>query len=273
MKELQISGIEQTEITQWNFAQLKSELESALSEYKGMVYTDESIKQAKDDKSLLNKSKGLLEDRRKEFKKSCLAPYNEIEPKVKELVSMIDEQMSNIDRVVKEYTERQKQEKEASIRAYYDKKAFVLGDIAVSFYDHIFNPKWLNASAKRSEYESEIQVLISNVESDLNSIRAMGSPYVDSLMKVYSETFSMEDVKKKNEEYISVNQNAGLAPVGSGITEASQQIQSVPTPKESVSVSGEDGIQLTVFASKFQLDQITDFMKAIGVRYEVTQNV
>ena len=63
MNELSIVGLENTEITSWDFEKIKTELSQALSVYKNMVYTDESIKSAKDDKSVLAKAKKMVEDR------------------------------------------------------------------------------------------------------------------------------------------------------------------------------------------------------------------
>ena len=80
MNELQIVGLEKTEISSWDFESIKTELAQALSVYKNMVYTDESIKSAKDDKAVLAKLKKMVEDRRKAYKSKCLEPYEAIEP-------------------------------------------------------------------------------------------------------------------------------------------------------------------------------------------------
>ena len=115
MNELQIVNLEQTDITTWNFAGLKEELSRALSVYKTTVYTDETIKMAKDDKAKLAKAKKIVEDQRKAYKAKCLAPYEALEPQIKEIVGMIEEQRVAIDDVVKDFTERQKAEKEIII--------------------------------------------------------------------------------------------------------------------------------------------------------------
>lgn len=137
MNELQIVNLEQADITTWNFSQLKDELGRALSVYKTTVYTDETIKTAKDDKSRLAKAKKIVEDQRKAYKAKCLAPYEALEPQIKEIVGMIEEQRTAIDEVVKNFDERKKAEKAKIVRAYYDKKAFVLGDLADPLFDKL----------------------------------------------------------------------------------------------------------------------------------------
>ena len=90
MGELQLVNLEGTDIATWNFELLKDELAKTLSVYKTTVYTDDTIKLAKDDKAKLAKAKKIVEDQRKAFKAKCMEPYDAIEPQVKELVVSFD---------------------------------------------------------------------------------------------------------------------------------------------------------------------------------------
>ena len=92
MNDLQIVRLENTDITGWDFAMLKAELQSRLDSYAGLVYTDETIKSAKTDRTTLNKVKKAIEDARKAYKARCLAPYEALEPQIKELVEMVEKQ-------------------------------------------------------------------------------------------------------------------------------------------------------------------------------------
>ena len=269
MNDLQIVALEQNDITTWDFASIKANLEAALSVYKNSVYTDETIKTAKDDKATLAKAKKLVEDRRKAFKEQCLAPYAEIEPQIKELVAMIEDQRLMIDGVVKEYTDRQKTEKEKEIRAYYDRKAVPLGDLASKLFEKLLDPKWLNASTKRLKYEEEVQLAINSAAQDIQSIRAMGSPFVDTLLETYVRTLSLEEVKKQAEELQEAYDKAGF----SNKPEAAVQTINQESVMNTLAVDMEKGTLLQVYASQNQLGQIMDFMNAIGVRFEVLQDV
>ena len=270
MNELQIVSLEKNDITTWDFAMIKSELESALAIYKTSVYTDETIKSAKDDKNTLAKAKKLVEDRRKEFKEKCMAPYNALEPQIKELVSMIEEQRQQIDDVVKDYTERQRQEKLTAIKAYYDKKAFVLGADAERLFERLLDPKWLNASTAKKKYEEEIQLAINKAAADLEAVRKMNSPFVDTLIDTYCETCSIERVQQKQDELQVVYDKAGLS--NQMVTEPAQA-DVKPVTNDVMPADASDGVMIKVYGSKNQLAQVTDFMKAIGVRFEVMENV
>lgn len=262
MNELQIVSLEKTEISTWDFESIKAELTQALSVYKSMVYTDESIKSAKDDKAVLAKVKKLIEDQRKAYKAKCLAPYDAIEPQVKEIVGMIEEQRVLIDDVVKDYTERQKREKEEEVKKYYDKKAFVLGDVAQPLFSKILDPKWLNASTSKSKYEEGIQEAIVKAKSDLDAIRAINSPFVDTLIEKYVETLSLDDAKAKHEELVMAASKAGLNQTSASSEIAEKSVAPVVS-------NDTDGVVVKIHANQSQMNQICDFMKAIGVTYEI----
>jgi hypothetical protein len=263
MNELQILELEQHDITTWDFAELKEEIVQILSVYKTTVYTDQTIKMAKDDKAKLAKAKKIIEERRKAYKAKCLAPYEALEPQIKEIVTMIEEQRIAIDTVVKDYTERQKAEKEEIVHKYYDKKSFVLGELAEVLYKKILDPKWLNASASKTKVEEEIQIAINNALNDVNTIKAMESPFEDTLLEKYVDTLSVDEVKDKHKELIEAMAKAGMN---------QQPVNDRPVVKTEVTqpvANTEEGTVIKVYASQSQLCQVLDFMKAIGVNYEI----
>lgn len=266
MEELQIASLENTDISGWDLAMLKAQLEKELDFYKGMVYTDDSIRSAKDDRKTLNGMAEIIEKKRKAYKAKCLAPYTELEPQIKELVDMIKTQSSLIDNTVKDYENRQRAAKEAEVRAYYDKKAFVLGNLAEKLYEKLLDKKWLNASAAKSKYKEGIQIAINNALADINTIKAMDSPFVDTLLDIYVETLSMDQVNAKNAELIAAHDKAGFK-----VKDLTEQVQAADTKQQEAKpvANPEEGTLLKVYATQDQLNQVTDFMKAIGVTYEI----
>ena len=61
MSDLQIVRLENTDISSWDFSVLRAELQRGLDSYAGLVYTDETIKDAKNDRSTLNKVKKVID--------------------------------------------------------------------------------------------------------------------------------------------------------------------------------------------------------------------
>ena len=91
MEELQlISRQHPGEVAIDNFQEMKDALAQVLARYENVVYTEDMLSDAKADKKELTRLRKEIDDRRKEIKKAYLAPYNDFEVQVKELLAMVD---------------------------------------------------------------------------------------------------------------------------------------------------------------------------------------
>ena len=150
----------------FNSAEIKSELAPKLEFYKNLVVTEDSIKDAKSDRAKLNKLKSAFEDKRKEMKKICLAPYEKFEKECKEITSMIDEASNSIDVQVKDFEEIKKQKKYSEIEEYYNS----LERPDYITLESVLNPKWANATVSTESIKQEIAVNISRITDDMDEI-------------------------------------------------------------------------------------------------------
>lgn len=263
METLQIASFENTEVSSWDFTMLKAELQYQVDKYAGIIYTDETVKEAKNDRATLNKVKKAISDAEKTYKTKCLEPYEAVKPQIKELIDLVENQRVLIDATVKDFENRQKLEKEQSVRQYYDRKAIVLGELAEPLYVKLFDSKWTNASTSKVKYEEAVQIAINKAEADIAEIKLWNSPFVDTLIEVYVSTLSVEMAMKKNTELIESVKKAG-------ITEQPKQLEAVGNVAEKQRNINEDsGVAMKIYASRSQVNQICDFMKAIGVEYEL----
>lgn len=257
MDEMQLTKLDGSTIAAWNFSALKAELTTKLEEYKNLAYTDDAIKEAKSDRTELNKLKKTITDAEKEYKARCLAPYEAIKPQIRELVDIVEEQRMVIDSVVKDYDSRKKAEKEQEIRKFYDRKSAALGEYAAALYEKIFDSKWTNATTAKSKYEEAILEAINKAAADIETVKSWQSVYTNTLIETYVDTLSVEKAK---DEDLKLNEAAEKA----GLTEKVQ-----PAAPAQTSAAAGDGVLLKVRADERQLRQICDFMKAIGVDYEL----
>ena len=263
MKELRVIDLDNKDILTWDFQALKTELQEALSDFDALVYTDATIREAKKDRTMLNKAKKVVEDARKAYKVRCLEPYNSIEPKIKELTGLIDEKRQQIDATVKEFESHQKEIKKKEAREYYDRISGTFGENADLIWQKIFDPKWTNATTGTAKYREAIQTAVASVSREMESIKELDSPFVETLTELYVDTLSMDTVLQKNEE---LKKAAGKA----GFTEPVFETAAIPevTP-EKPQANIEEGTLLRIYASQARLNQICDFMKVIGVTFEI----
>ena len=256
------------DVTKWDFPAIKAELEKRLADYDDLVYTDENISVAKADRATLRKVKKNIDDARKAYKKKCMEPYEAMEPKLKELIGLVDRQNCAIDQVVKEHEARQKSEKEKKIREYYNRKAVILGELADPLYDRILNPKWMNVSTSKAKYEEDIQVALDKLCREIDEIRNMNSPFADTLIETYVNTLSIEDVKKKERELSEAVQKADLK-IGKASEPAPLSVLQASSEEKKPDGDSKDGVVMRIYADDRKLKKLTDFMRAVGVQYEL----
>ena len=128
----------------WNYEELKTEIQKKANDYMNLVYTADQIKDAKKDRAKLNKFVTALEDKRKEIKKQVMQPYTAFEKQEKELIGIVNQAVANIDTQIKGYEEAVRQEKLEKVKEIYQK---TIGDLdrAVPF-EKIYKDSWLNVS-------------------------------------------------------------------------------------------------------------------------------
>ena len=107
------------QVIETNSEELKAWLTEKVKSYNALVVTPDTIKAAKDDKAALNKLRTALEERRKEVKKQCMAPYEDFERKYKELLALIDAPIASIDTQIKALDEQEQQEKYNRLKDYF----------------------------------------------------------------------------------------------------------------------------------------------------------
>lgn len=167
--ELKMNDVQFPKVIEFNFAELKQEITEKAALYKNMVYTDETIKEAKADKATLNKFITALEDKRKEVKKQCLQPYEDFEKQIKELVAIVDEPVRLINEQVKAYEDKKKADKLEKIKEFWE---------SVEHPDwltcnKIFDQKWLNATTSMKKVEEAIKERLKQICSDMDTLNSL----------------------------------------------------------------------------------------------------
>ena len=184
----------------WNKAELEENVRSIVAAYQGLVYTEDTVSDAKNDRAALRKLLNEIEDRRKLVKKKCMEPYEAFESDLKDVTVLIKEQISIIDGQVKEYENSVKEEKKARLQGVYTE---AIGELAeVLPFERVFEAQYLNVSFKESKAATEILEKIQRVKSDLAAIDALDSKYKLNAKDVYVRTLDMSQAMAENARLI-----------------------------------------------------------------------
>lgn len=176
----------------FNYEELKQELIQKAEAYASLVYTEDQIKVAKEDRANLNRLKKVLNDERLKREKEWMQPFSTFKTQIAEIISIIDKPCAIIDQQVKAFEERQKAEKKQSIEAYWQEVLQADKVPSAVCFSTIFEEKWLNSSVSMKSIREAIDTKIAQIDQDLSVIRGLPS-YAFEAEQVYLSSLSLSN--------------------------------------------------------------------------------
>lgn len=186
---------------EWNFGEIQAWLEDGLASYKGKVYDDTQINEAKKDAANLRKLKDAIEGKRKELKRDYLEPYEAFASQAKLLTDMIDKQVEEISSQVKAYDTRWKEEKRQRIEA--EIYGPMIGDLADLIpYSRMHEAKWLNRTVSDSQISEALGAKIDRINAGLFAINNMElEPDLEAAVKAaFFRNFDLSEAMAEKEQ-------------------------------------------------------------------------
>ena len=201
MNELQVVVQQTPGTVTWNYEDLKKAITNALEVYKTTEYDDSNIGQAKKDRARLNNLSKSVNARKIEIKKKCLEPYELIETQAKELMTIIQEPIAVIDERLTEY-ETARRKKARAVILEYMQKAFegIEQQITDKAKNALYDDRWENASAKKSEWQTAIDARADAIRSDLQVLAGIEEKFRSYAMDAYRPNLRLADAMQKVRE-------------------------------------------------------------------------
>lgn len=156
-----------------NFDALEAHVRAKVADYEGAKYDltkDESIREAKHDRSYLNGLKSEIEERRKAVKREYNKPLAAFEKRCKEITSIIDGASDGIKAQLDEAEERRKAGARAALEAHYREFAELLSPVVP--YERLHDDRWLNKSFGEAKAKKALEEKVSAVARDWDTLKA-----------------------------------------------------------------------------------------------------
>lgn len=232
-----------------NFDEVKADLEKYISEkFSDTDYEVKGIECATADYEELKKLRDAVTKKQKELKKAYSAPFEAVDNMLSEIVSIIDGPY----KVAHSYVDMEgKNAKRADVMKYAYEQARKYGEVGRQIVESpaFYNNSWSNKSTSAKSIQTEIDTILKQAVTDVNSIQAIGGDNTSVLMARFYETLSLEDVKKFN----------------SSISESSEQIDYISVESDN-NVVGYKILKIT--ATEDQMASILDQLEMMGVEVE-----
>lgn len=174
---------------EWNYEELKRQITAGAEEYAASVYTDDSISNAKKDRAKLNKFIEALTGKRTEIRKKLLEPDEQFGREVKELTGIVQNAVENIDSQIKGYEQRQREEKTAKVKEFYEANIYDLAEVLP--FERVFKQEYANSSTTMKSIKEDILKKIQTVSEGLAVITELDSKYAFEAKEVFLRTYDL----------------------------------------------------------------------------------
>ena len=214
----------------FNFEELKAELSERLDYYRGIVVTEDTIKESKDDRANLNKLRTAIDTRRKDIKKAYLQPYNEFEAKCKELTVLIDEPIKAIDVQLQAFEDKRKEEKLQEVRTEYESVISETFRDIIPF-ERILDQKWLNATTTMKSVKEALRDWSKRVGADMLAMDAVEEEYKIAVRQKYVETLDIGRALAHRDELKAAQEAFRAREEAKAALEAQKAAQAINPPQ------------------------------------------
>ena len=255
--EFKLTNYEPVKAIDFNYEELKAELTEKVEVYQRIVYTDDSIKAAKSDRAELNRMKKALNDKRIEIQKEFMKPFDGFKEHIDELIGLINKSVENVDAQVKAFETKVKADKERELKALFDvKNTFVW-----LTFEKILDQKWLNASTTMGAIDNEMNLILSGIEVNLNSLKGLEHEF--EATERYKETLSIAE---------ALNENRRLTELAKKKSELETKEENPFIEVSNVEFKPEEPgewMNLKVKINSAQYDALTEWMNGQGIEWSM----
>ncbi len=249
----------------WNNEELMRETQVLLEKYRGRIYDESSIAEAKADRAALNKFADYLNEGRKRIGKVYSAPLDKFKKEIDEVISVVNGVSGEIDAQVKTYDEQRKAERLEEIKAFFTE---LLPKNLAEFipYEKIHQKEWLNASKTMTAVKKEVDAAITKIVQELNTIELLKSDDEAGLKAIYFNSLNFAEAISAHERRKAEKARVEAAMAAAKQTPVEEK-KEAPTPV-SASEAKEYSITFKVTGTKAELMALSAFLQENEYKYE-----
>lgn len=201
--EAKISGVSKVED---NISEAKEYALQLKEYYSKLVFTDDQIKEAEEERASINKIVKKISDYRKNIVSEFKKPIELFESTAKETEKILKETSEFVDVQVKSYEAKQKALKKSEIEKIYDSLIEEESINNLVNLNMIFDERYLNKTYKIEDVEKDLKGKTTKIENDIQAIKDLNSEHEISLVNNYLKNFDLSLVIAENKRLQELKQ-------------------------------------------------------------------
>lgn len=188
-----------------NFLTVKEKALEIKEYYSQIIYDENSLKVAKEDKAEINKYKKSVSQYRIGLKKEFEKPFEEFETLAKETEAILDDTAKMIAKQIDVHEDVKRNEKIETMKSYFDEYA---QSLRIDFITYDRMDLKVNLSDSDKKLQGQIKDWLDNISSDLQLITTQ--TYADEIYIEYKESLDVKSAITRvnmRKEMLRANQN------------------------------------------------------------------
>ena len=257
-----------------NMKEVKRYVENLNNYYKNITFTEETVKDAKDEKSKVNKFKSQVAD----YRKNIIAEYNKpikaFEDTAKETEKLLAETYNTINQQVANYENKQKEIKEQEVKDYFEEYKTANNIDFITYGQAKIN---VTLSASMKNLKEQAKSFIDKVADDLKLIETQ--EHKTEILVEYKQTLNVSQAitsvtnrfKAIEEEKKKIEQEKELQEfVVDTAKESDKYSEQIILNAPSIEEKTEETLTLkfTVRGTRTKLKELKQFLESGGYDYE-----
>ena len=168
--------------------------------YSTLIFNDDQIAEAKNERASINKIIKKIADYRKDIITEFKKPIELFETTAKETEKILKETADFVDIQVKDFENQEKEEKRKQIEISFNQLIEDLKELVP--INKLFDEKWLNKTVKLSAIEEEIKSKLDNIRSGLKAIEELHSEFELEIKNTFLQDFDLSKAILKNTQLL-----------------------------------------------------------------------
>lgn len=259
-----------------NMKEVKCYVENLNNYYKNVTFTEETMKQAKQEKSNVNKFKKQVLDYRKNIISEYNKPIKIFDDTAKETEKLLVDTYNTINIQVQKYEDIQKKQKEQEVRDYFEEYkqslnvdfiTFENANIKVGLSDSLTSLKKKAKDFIDKVNTDEATIMLQeHKEEILVEYKQNGLNLNNAIITVTNRFKAVEEEKRKQEEFIKEASKAVIVEAkGNLYAPQNKEILVAPVEEKQEEILK---LNFTVRATKTKLKLLKEFLENGGYDYE-----
>lgn len=174
---------------EWNNKELIAEVDKQLESYRGVVYNENQIQEAKKDKAKLIAFTKALNDERIRIGKIYDAPLQRFKREVDDVINVVKTCTNEIQFQLDTFEQERLEKRRTEIQAL--NQEIIASKIVNADIKTYYNPKWENASTSLKSIRNEMEEIATNIGNSLIAIKNLKSEDEATILAYYFRTLDL----------------------------------------------------------------------------------